>query len=199
MSNNNNGRKMKLSSREESRVFSRQSVLSVMDRFVQAVDNMNDTVMVPSRLMDISNDVDNDLNLGRGNNDYHAFYSMLNAMKNELLWGGGAGNEDEAGRKLPPQIQQQGHEKGGQVTGLYQRRLSTVSSLSLSDSEADTESLSESDSGREMEFVDQTTVRVARNFRHHLFGLYNTLNQLTDSALVLTCRYQEEIDVNGSS
>lgn len=196
---NVSNRKMKLS-REESRVFSRQSVLSVMDKFVQAVDTMNETVMVPSRLMDMSTDVDiadRPSILGQGN-DYYAFYSMLNAMKNELLWGGCG--DAEAMDNSSMRGKQQSHEKGQGAPGLYQRRLSTVSSMSLSDdSEADTESLSESDSGREMEFVDQSTARVARNFRHHLVGLYNTLNQLTDSALVLTCRYQQEVDTNGSS
>jgi len=197
---------MKLSSREESRVFSRQSVLSVMDRFVQAVDNMNETVMVPSRLMDISYDAE----VPDSNNDYYSFYSMLNAMKNELLWGGGrSSNSGVDGEEIllstdrKSRLQEgPAREKSASSTGsgLLQRRLSTVSSLSLSDSEADTESLSESDSGsRDLEFVDQTTARVARNFRHHLVGLYNTLNQLTDSALVLTGRYQQEIDVNSSS
>jgi len=182
-------RKMsKLSSREESRIFSRSSVLSVMDRFVQAVDNMNETVMVPSRLMDISYDLDNSSNGAAADgsevNDYYAFYSMLNAMKNELLWGGGGGssNVEESS-------------KGSGSHPPYQRRLSTVSSLSLSDSEADNDSLSESEiSSNSLEFVDQTTARVARNFRHHLVGLYNTLNQLTDSATVLTGRYQQEVD-----
>lgn len=184
----NVSRKMrKIGSRDESRVCSQQSVLSAMDRFVLAVDNMNETVMVPSRLMDMSPFDENDSSNNNNNNfnkgsavDLHAFYTMLNSVKTELIWGaGGSIDVDNNGKRIPPR-----------TTALPARRLSTVSSLSLSDSEPDTESCSESDSG--LEFEDQSA-NIARNFRRHLVGLYDALQQLTDTADVLTCRYQEEV------
>lgn len=222
-------RKMrKLGSRDENGV-SKQSILSAMDRFVNAVDNMNETIMVPSRLMDMSVCDDNggDASITTTTTpppsppsdrriDLFAFYSMLNAAKNELVWGPGSradiGNtgstsgshrqacslssmsssmslsslgsslnvtQTQTTRSLPPTVNQRSS-----------RRMSIVSSMSLSDSEADTESLSESDSGLE---YDERSSSAASNFRHHLNGLYQALQQLTGAADVLTGRYQDEV------
>jgi len=188
---NNVNRKMrKMGSRDETRIFSQQSVLSAMDRFVLAVENMNETVMVPSRLMDMSAMNNTNANEMNTNNsvvpvsavDLHGFYTMLNSVKTELIWGSRVDNKEQ-------QQQQQ-----RTSPAVISRRLSTVSSLSLSDSEPDTESCSESDSSPDssLEYDDRSS-SIACNFRHHLMGLYDVLQQLTDTAEILTCRYQDEV------
>lgn len=94
---------------EEEAMFScsQQSIFSAMDRFVKAVNNMDATVLVPSKLrdMDISS---NGGNNGSSSNhskirlrrippalantpDLYSFYIMLNEVKKELLWGPGTG------------------------------------------------------------------------------------------------------------
>lgn len=72
---------------------SQQSLLSAMNKFVQAVNLMDETVMIPSRLRDMSvpekvNEttavVPAHMNM---NADLHSFYQMLNAIKTELVRG----------------------------------------------------------------------------------------------------------------
>lgn len=170
-----------------------------MDRFVLAVDNMNETVMVPSRLMDMSADDNNQMSTSPSV-DLHAFYTMLNTVKTELIWGLGCGdnvdnNKKENSRRLTSSSSSNSLLMANGSSNLTpiasSRRMSTVSSLSLSESETDTESCSESDSGLES-FEDHSST-VARNFRYHLNGLYSVLQQLTDTADILTCKYQEEV------
>lgn len=194
--NNLNNKMRKLGSREEARIFSQQSVLSAMDRFVLAVDNMNETVMVPSRLMDMS--ADNKIST-TPSIDLHAFYTMLNTVKTELIWGMGCGENLDNNKKDRRLLTTSSSSNSllmtnagsNTTTPMASRRLSTVSSLSLSESETDTESCSESDSG--LESFEDHSLTVARNFRYHLNGLYGVLQQLTDTADILTCKYQEEV------
>ncbi|OQR77640.1 mid1-interacting protein 1 isoform 1 [Tropilaelaps mercedesae] len=77
-------------------VCSQQSVLNVMDRFVKAVNNMDATVLVPSRLrdMDVTETTETGLSTGVGANnplyfkgDLHSCFTMLHEAKNALLWG----------------------------------------------------------------------------------------------------------------
>merc|ERR1712071_745668 len=77
--------------------FSQQSVGFAMERFSRAVANMDDTVMVPCKLMDVpvGSDPELDQRVPRRSRamirdmqsaDLHSLYSMLNSLKNELIW-----------------------------------------------------------------------------------------------------------------
>lgn len=176
--------------RDDCAEFSQQSILSAMDRFVQAVNNMDDTVMVPSRLLDMSlqNETTKDTSVVPrsvlNSTDLHGFYNMLNAVKNELIWG------PSDGLHLEPVISKEVHQtpKPSPV-----RRNSTVSMQSYSDrsdSDVESESSAEFDSG--VDFDEQST-QIATSFREHLSGLFHTLHQLTDAANYLTTRYQDEV------
>lgn len=78
---------------------SQQSIFSAMDRFVKAVNNMDATVLVPSKLrdMDINSGGSHSKRIHRrvppalANTDLYSFYLMLNEVKKELLWGPGTG------------------------------------------------------------------------------------------------------------
>uniref|UniRef100_A0A646QE08 Mid1Int1B n=1 Tax=Hemiscolopendra marginata TaxID=943146 RepID=A0A646QE08_9MYRI len=183
---NRNKRK---SVRDETGEFSQQSILSAMDRFVHAVNNMDDTIMVPSRLMDMTmasevppkngheaprNDV---------NSDLFGFYNMINSVKNELIWGPADNSRSNSNKD------------SGKNTDMLSRRMSTVSLHSYSDSDVESESSTDFDSGVDF---DEQSVQIASAFRQHLTGLYQALHQLTDAANYLTTRYQDEV-VDGAS
>lgn len=100
--------------------FSNQSIINVIERFVKSVNMMEETILIPSRLMDrqvgdatdsvkpaiekshhhhhhhhhnkkkSSNNIDDYL----GNTDLFNLYSMLNSVKVDLLWGRN-GQEEE--------------------------------------------------------------------------------------------------------
>ena len=76
-----------------------QSLLSAMNKFVEAVNTMDETVMIPSRLRDITLDQKDGLTQGENgskaliqasriqNSDLYGFYQMLNAVRTELVRG----------------------------------------------------------------------------------------------------------------
>jgi Thyroid hormone-inducible hepatic protein Spot 14 len=176
--------------------FSAQSILRAMDKFVKAVNVMDETILVPSRLMDlkISDEMSGkelaksrrrlakDLN----NTDLYSVYNMINSVKNELLWGqpaSAAATEDDT---------------PGQVVKGHIRRPSTVSVASTSSavsttSDTDSETGIENDIGSESEDYTQA---VSDKFKHHLHGLFHCLDHMTEAASYLTARYQ--IDIGGT-
>lgn len=62
-----------------------------MERFVKTVNTMDQTVLIPSRLMNIEQD---------GDDDPFSMFAMLNDLKNELLWSGDAEEHVERGRRV---------------------------------------------------------------------------------------------------
>ncbi|GBP68101.1 Mid1-interacting protein 1A [Eumeta japonica] len=78
--------------RHDDTEFSKQSILNDMEKFVKMVNTMDETVLVPSRLMDVQRD---------GEDDPFNLYAMLNDLKNELLWSRGDTEEhQERGRRV---------------------------------------------------------------------------------------------------
>ena len=89
----------------DSREMTQQSLLTALSRFVQAVDAMDDAVMIPSKLRDMEvthsdDDVIREVNNNNNNSDgkfwlpklpagadMYSFYSMLNAVKSEIMTG----------------------------------------------------------------------------------------------------------------
>lgn len=155
------------------------------------------------------------------NQDLFNLYTMLNSVKVDLLWGRNGGQEEdttevelreqnydtvevapatetkpvEAPTAAPPPASTDGPTKG------HVRRPSTVSVASsnsststISDSESEVSS-NENDSGIESEGQQNKdkSLDYAKQFRTHLLGLYNSLEQMTDAATYLTTRYQSDI------
>lgn len=71
--------------------FSKQSILNDMEKFVKMVNNMGETVLIPSRLMNIEQE---------GDDDPFSMFAMLNDLKNELLWSGDSEEQVERGRRV---------------------------------------------------------------------------------------------------
>jgi len=211
---------VRMNKHDELSDFSSQSILCAMDRFVKAVNNMNETVMVPCRLLDI--EVERKTTtpekvpvlLRNGGNPY-SFYTVLNSVKNDLIWGPTSSDEDETPDNRPPvtnntrwsdpasvspstttttTTSSSGHVKG------HMRRQSTLSMISMSSNASDGESegcdVSEGgDSGLEGEDLELTSAAVTSTLRTHLLGLHTCLSNLTDTATFITDRYQEDVNV----
>ncbi|CAH0561802.1 unnamed protein product [Brassicogethes aeneus] len=189
--------------RNDDKEFSHQSILNVMEKFVKTVNTMDETILVPCRLMDLKVGDENDpssaetqkKNLGKKETvqdllnatDLFQIYNMLNSVKDGLLWGG-----QEAVAAAPAAAK--GHVRRPSTVSVA----STNSSAStISDTESEAGSSNENDSGIEeasRDFPDGQTQKVATDFRRHLDGLTRSLKQMTEAAQYLTCRYQHDID-----
>ncbi|XP_063357619.1 mid1-interacting protein 1A-like [Cydia amplana] len=72
--------------RHDGTEFSKQSILNDMEKFVKMVNTMDDTVLIPSRLMNLPQE---------GDDDPFSMFGMLNDLKTELLWSAGDSEELE--------------------------------------------------------------------------------------------------------
>lgn len=191
--------------------FSSQSILCAMDRFVKAVNNMNETVMVPCRLLDVSVDTTKPPHklpsMLKGSTNPYSLYNVLNSVKNDLIWGPTSNDDDENENNSSvsspfvnntrwsdsgPASTTSDHVKG------HFRRQSTLSTISMASSTSDGESegccdgSEGGDSGLEGEEGEANNVMDA--LRSHLMGLHLCLNNLTDTASYITDRYQDEVN-----
>lgn len=192
-----------------------------MEKFVKSVNTMDETILVPCRLMDMKVGDDQEPSEPKKhvtknkhtvqdilqNSDLFDVYNMLNSIKADLLWGPGQVPEEESPNTVPsiattstntttivnPSSTHLSTGKG------HVRRPSTVSVAStnsaastISDSESETGN--ENDSGIEEapQEIDRTE-QVAQNFRRHLQGLSRCIKQMTEAAQYVTSRYQQDI------
>lgn len=152
--------------------YRKQSLMSSLNNFVEAVNTMDKQVMIPSRLrdMDITSalqkcpEENNNMSVVPlssvqipGEELYNHFV-MINAVKREVLSG------------------------KGRVSG------SGSSSLTSSDCDMDALSDDSSDDG-----VNTTAKRTADAFSYHLQGLFGLLHQMTETAQQLGDVYEDQI------
>lgn len=238
--------------------FSNQSIINVIEKFVKSVNIMEETILVPSRLLDrqVGDSSDavaaekshhhhhhhhhnkkksSNIRDHLANTDLFNLYSMLNSVKVDLLWGRN-GQQDGGCDEMPEIILREQNydsittvvesvattistdtannnintnsdstksEESSAATNQkgHARRPSTVSvsssnssSSTISDSESEVSS-NENDSGIESENQQEKdrTAAVANQFRAHLLGLYQSLEQMTEAASYLTARYQSDM------
>lgn len=190
--------------RGEEAEFSNQSIFSSMEKFVKAVQEMDETILVPCRLLDLkvgdaTDTVKPDSKVIRRKEDFRSsmssadlynLYNMVNTVKNELLWGRNTSPADE-GLDSPASVTtHKGHVRRPSTASVASTH-SATSTLSDTDSEVG----NENDSGIEGEESPKPdcTQHIAHNFRRHLYGLYHSLEQMTDAATYLTARYQNDV------
>lgn len=180
-----------------------------MEKFVRSVNVMDETILVPCRLMDLKVGDEQDPAVSKHNPknknsistilnsaDLFDMYNMLNSIKGDLLWSGQGPIEEET--TPVSNTTTTNCNTNLTVTKGHVRRPSTVSVTStnssascISDSESDT---NEVDSGiEENTQADDGTRMLANNFKRHLQGLTNSLKQMTEAAQYLTTRYQHDI------
>lgn len=177
--------------------FSSQSIMKAMETFVQAVQEMDETILVPSRLMDLEvGDSEEAVVLKpktktaseRDNlkcTDLYSLYSMVNCVKNELLWGQNK-NAPEEEEMTGTMVTKATHVRRPSLTSL-------ASSQSLSDTDSETGNENDSGIEGESEAKPDYTQKMEENFRRHLYGLHRSLNQMAAAAKYLTKRYQSDI------
>jgi len=216
-----------------------------MERFVQTVEDMNETILVPCRLMDAKFDhtivppvevkeskpsmipgkmgaagPEDKAAAGKrllstlNGTDLFQFYTMLNSVKNSLMWGNQGQNQTQrvtsiqssaistsssassvvsSSASSTSSLSQVSQGQSSEVKG-HARRPSTVSTTS-STSASDTEySELNEDSGVEVEHEeDYTHTNMADTFHHHLNGLQQCLCDLTLAADYVTTRYNNDL------
>ncbi|KAF4529386.1 hypothetical protein B566_EDAN003477 [Ephemera danica] len=205
MDNNRNCIRRVMSCHDESE-FSAQSILRAMEKFVKAVNDMDETILIPCRLMDMKvcdeetgkepskhkRKLAKELN----NSDLYSVYTMINSVKNELLWGQTQGQtQGETQQVEETTTQVKGHIRRPStvsVTSTNSTASSSASSAASTTSDTDSETGIENDSGVDGECEDYTQV-VSDKFRRHLHGLYHCLDNMTEAASYLTARYQSDI------
>lgn len=152
--------------------FKKHSLLNVMNRFMAAANNMDETIMVPSLLRDMPLDEQDEAMVPVTNNneptcpskqrDMYEHYLLLKSLKTEMEWGL-LKREMAGGASFLEMAVKQEEEQQQQVNG----------------GEAEESSDLES------------------QFHFHLTGLFGVLSKLTVQADHLTNRYKREI--GGSS
>lgn len=145
------------------------------------------------------------------NTDLFNLYNTLNSVKVDLLWGR---NGQEENTETEVELREQNYDTVEEIAKVesaalvkeavetkgHVRRPSTVSVASsnsststISDSESEVSS-NENDSGiEEGQENKNNSLEVSKQFRTHLLGLYQSLEQMTEAANYLTARYQSDI------
>lgn len=185
-----------------------------MEKFVKAVNEMDETILIPCRLMDMKvcdeetgkepansphkhkRRLAKELN----NSDLYSVYNMINGVKTELLWGQTQGQTQaaeaaslsEETSSTTSTTQTKGHIRRPSTVSVTSTNSTASSSAASTTSDTDSETGNENDSGVEGETEDYTQV-VSDKFRRHLHGLYHCLDHMTEAASYITARYQNDI------
>lgn len=149
----------------------KNSLFNAMNRFLGAVNNMDQTIMVPSLLRDVPLEEDKETSSLKSDvdeGDMYSYYQLLKSIRRDMEWGiNGAGSD--ARRTEHPN---------------FTRMNSSTSSISFASLS------SEEDEEEEDEDLE-------KQFQYHLTGLQGVLSKLTQQADTLTKRYKKEIGIGG--
>ncbi|KAF3694665.1 Mid1-interacting protein 1-B [Channa argus] len=149
----------------------KNSLLNAMNRFIGAVNNMDQTIMVPSLLRDVPLDEDRDLSSLKSDvdeGDMYSYYQVLKSIRRDIEWGVRCATADERRRES-------------------MKITRTISSASTSSSISSSSSEEDEDHDEDLE----------KQFQYHLTGLQGVLSKLTLQANCLTKRYKQEIGIGG--
>ncbi len=150
----------------------KNSLFNAMNRFIGAVNNMDQTVMVPSLLRDVPLEEDREmmssLKSDEDDVDMYRYYQLLKSIRTDIEWGVRCAAADER-RKESMKITR------------MNSSVSTSSSASSSSSEEE----------------DEEDEDLEKQFQYHLTGLQGVLSKLTLQANSLTTRYNPEIGIGG--
>lgn len=152
----------------------KNSLFTAMNRFIGAVNNMDQTIMLPSMLRDVPLDEDRELSSLKSDmdeGDMYGYYQLLKSIRRDIEWGVRCAAADER-RKESMKI----------------TRMNSSASTSSASSSAS--SISSDDDEEEDEDLE-------KQFQYHLTGLQGVLSKLTLQANCLTKRYKQEIGIGG--
>lgn len=147
----------------------KNSLFNAMNRFVGAVNNMDQTVMVPSLLRDVPLEEETEMAALKPqssvdyDNDMYSYYQLLKSIRRDMEW-------------------------GVRCAGVESRRKQELTRM---DSDGESESSSEDGSSGEEE------ENLQAQFQYHLTGLQEVLSKLTAQADTVSKRYKQEIGIGG--
>ncbi|XP_054471557.1 mid1-interacting protein 1A-like [Anoplopoma fimbria] len=151
----------------------KNSLFNAMHRFIGAVNNMDQTVMLPSMLRDVPLEEDREMSSMKSDEDegdMYSYYQLLKSIRSNIEWGVRCSAQDE-------------NHKESLTISRKNSSASTASTASLS---------SEEDEEDEEEDED-----LQKQFQYHLTGLHGVLSKLTLQANFLTKRYKQEVGIGG--
>merc|ERR1711994_144901 len=150
------------------------SLASTMRKFSRSVESMDETILIPTRLLGLNDSPAAAPQQNQGEMaDLYNLYSMLKSVKAELS-------------TMPAQMQ--GNRQLARK--LLTRENSVVSETSCSDASSDVSSDCESETGSE-----DMTHDAQKRFRYHLRGLFDVLNSMSETADHITDKYQADVGV----
>lgn len=190
-----------------------------METFVRTVSEMEDTILVPSRLLDLSvgdstdtiylkNKQGGTIKEKFANTDLYRLYNIVNQMKVELLWSQEPGKlscheQDESSHRTALASDgaiRLGHNRCPSTTSIQSvKSASSITSITTASSASDCDSDNgiEMDSGLDNEEINNreqlAANQAAENFRRHLRGLHRSIERMTEAAQYLTQRYQADV------
>ncbi|XP_008326650.1 mid1-interacting protein 1-B [Cynoglossus semilaevis] len=155
----------------------KNSLFNAMNRFIGAVNNMDQTIMVPSLLRDVPLDEDRELSSMKSDEeegDMYSYYQLLKSIRSDMEWGVRCASADER------------RKEGMKIT-----RMNSTASI------ASTASAASSSANSFDEEDEEEEEDLAKQFQYHLTGLQDVLSKLTQQAVCLTKRYKQEIGIGG--
>ncbi|KAK9538076.1 hypothetical protein VZT92_005634 [Zoarces viviparus] len=151
----------------------KNSLFCAMNRFIGAVNNMDQTVMLPTMLRDVPLEEDRDMSSMKSDEDegdMYSYYQLLKSIRCDIEWGVRCAAADE-------------RRKESMTTSRKNSSMSTTSTAS-------TASMSSEEDEEEDEDLQ-------KQFQYHLTGLQGVLSKLTLQANFLTKRYKQEVGIGG--
>lgn len=148
----------------------KNSLFNAMNRFIGAVNNMDQTIMVPSMLRDVPLEEDREMSSLKSDvdeGDMYSYYQLLKSIRRDIEWGVRCATADE-------------------------RRKENMKLTRMNSSASTSSSASSSEEDEEEEDED-----LEKQFQYHLTGLQGVLSKLTLQANSLTKRYKKEIGIGG--
>ncbi|XP_008432055.1 mid1-interacting protein 1-B-like [Poecilia reticulata] len=153
----------------------KNSLFNAMNRFIGAVNDMDQTILVPTLLRDVPLEEDREMGVLKSDvedGDMYSYYELLKSIRSDMEWGVRCASADE--RLKESMKVSRSHSSASTC--------SSMSSCSASCSE-------EEDEGEDEDLQKQ--------FQYHLTGLQGVLSKLTQQANSLTKRYKQEIGIGG--
>jgi len=156
----------------------KNSLFNAMNRFIGAVNNMDQTVMLPSMLRDLPVDEDSEMGALKSDmddGDMYSYYQQLKSIRQDIEWGVRCAAAEEM--------------------SLCKEKMTVTRTSSSASSSSDTSSMNESFSSEEED--EEEDEDLEKQFQYHLTGLQGVLSKLTVQANCLTKRYNQELGIGG--
>ncbi|XP_028291906.1 mid1-interacting protein 1-B [Gouania willdenowi] len=161
----------------------KNNLFNYMNRFIGAVNNMDQTIMVPSLLRDVPLDEETEFSLKSDMDDgtCTATTKPAQSIRSDIEWGFSCAAADER------------HKESMRIT----RTNSSASNDSSLSSSASSSSSSSSSAASSYDGDDDADEDLEKQLQFHLTGLQCVLSKLTQQANCLTKRYKKELGIGG--